>query len=56
MAQQTAGIGSRVQHARYGQGVIVGIRLTTYLITFMEAGVHEIGQFDEQLEILHTRK
>jgi hypothetical protein len=52
MSEKTVGIGTRVQHARYGQGVITGVRLTTYLITFIDAGTHEINQFDEQLEIM----
>ena len=52
MPEKTVGIGSRIQHARFGQGVITGIRLTTYLITFIDAGTHEISQFDEQLEIM----
>ncbi|MEO5673056.1 MAG: hypothetical protein ABIQ74_00280 [Chitinophagales bacterium] len=52
MEEQTAGTGSRVQHAKFGQGVVVGIRLTTYLVTFMEAGLHEVMQDDPQLEIL----
>jgi hypothetical protein len=51
MAEKIAGIGSRVQHSRYGLGVITGVRLTTYLITFMEAGPHEINQYDEKLEV-----
>ena len=54
--EQTVGIGSRMQHSKYGQGVVTGVRLTTYLITFMEAGTHEINQFDEQLEILHAEE
>ncbi len=54
MEAQTAGIGSRVQHAKFGQGVVVGIRLTTYLVTFMEAGLHEVMQDDSQLEILEA--
>ncbi len=52
MSDGTVGIGSRIQHAKYGLGVITGVRLTTYLVTFMEAGLHEINQFDEQLEII----
>jgi hypothetical protein len=56
MAEQTVGIGSRVQHNKYGQGVIVVVRLTTYLIMFMEAGMHEINQFDDGLEILHAEE
>lgn len=52
MSEKTVGIGSRVQHPKYGLGVITGVRLTTYLITFMEAGPHEINQYDDQLEII----
>ncbi|MEP7128472.1 MAG: hypothetical protein ABI729_06375 [Chitinophagales bacterium] len=52
MSEKTVGIGSRVQHPKFGLGVVTGVRLTTYLITFMEAGQHEVNQFDEQLEII----
>ena len=52
MEEQTVGIGSRVQHPKFGQGVVTGVRLTTYLVTFMEAGMQEIMQDDPQLEIL----
>ncbi len=52
MEEQTVGIGSRVQHPKYGQGVVTGVRLTTYLITFLEAGTHEVMQDDPQLEIM----
>lgn len=52
MSEKIVGIGSRIQHPKYGLGVVTGVRLTTYLITFMEAGLHEINQFDEQLEII----
>lgn len=52
MSDQTVGIGSRIQHPRYGQGVVTGVRLTSYLITFMEAGHHEIDQDDNLLEII----
>src|SRR5262245_48807573 len=52
MSEKTVGVGSRVQHPKYGLGVITGVRLTTYLITFMEAGPHEINQYDDQLEVI----
>jgi hypothetical protein len=54
MSDQIVGIGSRVQHPKFGLGVITGVRLTTYLITFMEAGLHEVNQFDTQLEIIEA--
>ena len=52
MEEKTVGIGSRVQHPKFGQGVVTAIRLTTYMITFIDAGTHEIMQDDSQLEIL----
>ncbi|MBK6482906.1 MAG: hypothetical protein IPG01_07170 [Chitinophagaceae bacterium] len=54
MSEQIVGIGSRVQHPKFGLGVVTGVRLTTYLITFMEAGLHEVNQFDTQLEIIEA--
>lgn len=47
-----AGIGSRVQHALYGAGVIVGVRYAQYLVTFMNSGVKEIDKTDPQFEVL----
>ncbi|MCY7411070.1 MAG: hypothetical protein LH473_12425 [Chitinophagales bacterium] len=56
MEEKIAGIGSRIQHAKFGQGVITGVRLTSYLITFMEAGTHEVMQDDTQLEIIDAEE
>ncbi len=50
MEQLTLGIGTRLQHTLYGPGVIVGVRLATYLITFMESGTREIDKTDAKLE------
>lgn len=44
------GIGTRLQHTQYGQGVIVGVRLATYLITFIHQGTKEIDKGDSNLE------
>ncbi len=56
MEEKIVGIGSRIQHAKFGQGVITGVRLTSYLITFMEAGTHEVMQDDTQLEIIDAEE
>jgi hypothetical protein len=45
------GTGSRVQHNKFGQGVIIAVRLTSYLITFINSGTEEISQDDAGLEI-----
>ncbi len=48
------GIGSRVQHAGMGQGVVIANRYDTYLITFIDNGTHEIQKEDPMLETLHA--
>ncbi|GDX48201.1 MAG: hypothetical protein ACK5AS_00340 [Bacteroidota bacterium] len=48
------GAGSRVQHARMGQGVVIANKYDTYLITFLDEGTHEIAKDDPMLETLHA--
>ncbi len=50
MEQLTLGIGTRLQHTQHGPGVIVGIRLATYLICFINSGIKEIDKTDPNLE------
>jgi hypothetical protein len=50
MDQLTLGIGTRLQHSQFGPGVIVGVRLATYLITFLNEGTKEIDKIDDKLE------
>ena len=50
MDQLTLGIGTRLQHTLHGPGVIVGVRLATYLISFINEGIKEIDKTDAQLE------
>lgn len=50
MDQLQLGIGTRLQHNQLGQGVIVGIRYATYLISFINHGVKEIDKNDTQLD------
>ena len=50
MDQLTLGIGTRLQHTLHGPGVIVGVRLATYLISFINEGIKEIDKTDPQLE------
>jgi hypothetical protein len=50
MEQQNLGIGTRLQHTRYGPGVIVGVRYASYLISFINHGVKEIEKNDTGLE------
>ncbi len=44
------GIGTRLQHTQLGPGVIVGIRYSTYLISFINHGIREIDKSEDKLE------
>jgi hypothetical protein len=50
MDQLVLGVGTRLQHTQYGPGVIVGVRLATYLISFINDGITEIDKTDTKLE------
>lgn len=50
MDQLTLGIGTRLQHTLHGQGVIVGVKYATYVISFLDHGIKEIDKADEKLE------
>ena len=50
MDQLTLGIGTRLQHTQYGQGVIVGVKYATYLISFIYHGIKEIDKNDSRLD------
>ena len=50
MDQLTLGIGTRLQHTLHGQGVIVGIKYATYIISFLDTGIKEIDKADTKLE------
>lgn len=44
------GIGTRLQHTKFGPGVIVGVRYATYLISFINEGIKEIEKTDSGLD------
>ncbi|HEY5368706.1 MAG TPA: hypothetical protein VIJ75_06915 [Hanamia sp.] len=50
MDQLTLGVGTRLQHTQYGPGAIVGVRLASYLISFINYGIKEIDKKDTKLE------
>lgn len=45
------GIGSRVEHQRYGKGVIINVRSDVYCVTFIDSGYREITS-KEELSVL----
>jgi len=50
MDQTTLGVGTRLQHTKYGPGVIVGVRYVTYIISFIDQGIKEIEKNDQGLD------
>ena len=52
MQKISLGIGSRIRHPQFGDGVIVQIKPEEYLITFMLHGMREIGRDFDQFEII----
>jgi len=51
MSEQEAGIGSRVRHPEFGEGVVINIKSKTYLIVFMQRGKIEVSKSYTNLEI-----
>lgn len=50
------GIGSRVRHAEYGDGVVIQVRANSYEITFIEYGTKRILRSFQGLEILDAEE
>ncbi len=52
MQNISLGIGSRVRHPQFGDGVVVQIKPEEYLITFMLHGMREIERTNDLLEVI----
>src|SRR4030095_1719605 len=52
MGDQELGIGSRVRHPEFGEGVIINIKPKTYFIVFMQRGRIEVAKSYVNLEII----
>lgn len=52
MSDQELGIGSRVRHPEFGDGVIINIKPKTYLIVFLTRGRIEVAKSYVNLEVL----
>ncbi len=46
------GIGSRVKHQEYGNGVVINVRSDSYMVTFMDYGTKPVG-LNYPFEIIH---
>lgn len=52
MQNISLGIGSRIRHPQFGDGVVVQIKPEEYVITFMQHGLREIERTTDQLEVI----
>jgi len=52
MTDQELGIGSRVRHPEFGEGVIINIKPKTYIIVFIQKGRIEVAKSYVNLEII----
>ncbi len=52
MSTISLGIGSRVRHPQFGEGVIIQIKPEEYMVTFMQHGMREIDRTFDQFEII----
>ena len=52
MQKISLGIGSRVRHPQFGEGVVIQIKPEDYMITFMQHGLREIERTYDEFEII----
>ncbi len=52
--ENNLGIGSRVKHHEYGEGVVINVKPTTYYITFIKEGAKDISRINNNLEIIEA--
>lgn len=48
------GIGSRVSHNEYGEGVVINVKPNTYYITFIKEGAKELKRHNHDLNIIEA--
>jgi hypothetical protein len=54
MENNLLGVGSRVKHPAYGDGVIIGIDVAAYKCCFMQFGVKHVGKEYDKWEIIEA--
>lgn len=54
VATKSLGIGSRVNHPTYGQGVVIRLHEVAYEICFMTFGIKDVGRSYERLEVIEA--
>ena len=51
---QLLGVGSRVKHPAYGEGVIIGIEVAAYKVVFMQYGAKHVGKTYSAWEVIEA--
>lgn len=51
MSEKTIGIGSRVFHPDFGDGVVIQLKADAYVITFIRTGIREISKSFQNLDV-----
>ncbi len=51
---QILGIGSRVKHPAYGEGVIIRVHVAAYEVTFFTYGIKQVGKEYDNWEIIEA--
>jgi hypothetical protein len=54
MEQDDLGIGSRVSHPEFGDGVVINVKTRTYEIVFVRSGRMEISKFQNALTVIEV--
>jgi hypothetical protein len=50
--ERILGVGSRINHARFGEGIVAGTKLGNYRISFFGKGIIEVPKDSEEIEVL----
>lgn len=52
MSDQILGVGSRVKHSAFGEGVVIGVNVAAYKVCFMTYGIKNVGKDYDSWEII----
>lgn len=52
--EEDLGIGSRVRHPEFGEGVVINVRNKTYTVVFIRSGKMEVSKSINALEVIET--
>ena len=54
MENKILGVGSRVNHPAYGQGVVVGVDVAAYKVVFIQHGIKSVGKHYNAWDIIEA--